>query len=75
MPQKIKAIIKVLSELTLEIYLVQYVIIYHLSHIAVFPINWFVLTGLIITSAYILHRISGIIYKCIGDFINRERED
>ena len=53
-----------ISERTLEIYLVQYVII-DKCKIGIFPINWFILTATIIISAIILRWISQLIVKRI----------
>lgn len=53
-----------ISDRTLEIYLVQYVIIAKCK-IGFFPINWIVLTTIIIISASILHHISQKILKSI----------
>ncbi|MBY6052625.1 acyltransferase [Cytobacillus firmus] len=65
---RIKVSINFIATITLEIYLVQYVIIPRLSHI-VFPLNWFVISITILLSAYILHlvgsRISAILDKAI----------
>ncbi|MGY6213112.1 acyltransferase family protein [Cytobacillus firmus] len=56
LPNRFKGSINFISKITLEIYLVQYVIIPRLSHI-LFPLNWFVISATIIISAYILHLI------------------
>ena len=65
MPAFIKKIITFISEITLEIYLVQYVIIDMLKKVAPFPINWLVLTGTIFISATVLHyAVKGILLLC-----------
>ena len=65
LPIFIKKIIIFTSELTLEIYLVQYVIIDVLKKVAPFPINWLVLTGTIFVSATVLHyAVKGILLLC-----------
>ncbi|SFF58749.1 Acyltransferase family protein [Halobacillus alkaliphilus] len=56
LPLKIKNSINFLAKITLEIYLVQYVIIPRLDHI-VFPLNWVLITAIIIIAAYLLHII------------------
>jgi len=57
LPKYVKGIISFISQITLEIYLVQYVIIPRLAHI-VFPLNWLIITAIIIVSAFLLHKIS-----------------
>ena len=54
---KIWGCIKFVSDRTLEIYLVQYVILEYCK-IGPFPINWLILTGTIICSAVVLRWIS-----------------
>ena len=57
MPERIKHIVRLLSEITLEIYVVQYVLIDKIRPLAVFPFNWLLLTVSIILAAVVLHRI------------------
>ena len=66
LPDKIKIIIKYLSELTLEIYVVQYVIIPKLAKVGAFPINWIVITFTILAAASVLH-------MCVK-FINKQTD-
>lgn len=73
MPNKIKKIIKFISEITLEIYLVQYVIIPIFANM-IFPINWIIITTIIIISAYILHKVSGYIINLINTKILKIEE-
>lgn len=54
-PNSIKTAINFIAKLTLEIYLVQYVIIDTLKKLYFFPFNWVLITGAIILSAYCLH--------------------
>lgn len=56
-PKWLKKAISFISTITLEIYLVQYVIEDYLSNIAPFPINWIVLTLTIFASAVALHMV------------------
>lgn len=65
-PSKIQKIIKTLSIMTLEIYVVQYPIIPIFKNL-VFPINWLVITTVILFVAYILHVVS----KRIINFLER----
>ena len=55
---------KHLSRITLEIYVVQYILIEELRSWVGFPLNWLVLTGAILLCAVILHTICKGIYKC-----------
>lgn len=64
MPGQVKQVVGFLSGITLEIYLVQYVIIavvrdWHLF----FPLNWVVLTSCIIGSAFALHKVCEWMYR------------
>ena len=59
LPNNINRIITFVSELTLEIYLVQSFIIKKIESTAIlFPVNWLIVTLLIIFSAFMLHIIS-----------------
>lgn len=63
LPDKVKKIAVFISKLTLEIYIVQKPIISALERTVVFPLNWLLVTGAIVTAAIILHFIcQGIIY-------------
>lgn len=57
LPTFIKKIISFIAKITLEIYVVQRVIIDSFKKVAPFPVNWLVLTVLIFVSAIILHYI------------------
>ncbi|WP_045518839.1 acyltransferase family protein [Neobacillus niacini] len=76
LPLKIKNVISFISIITLEIYLVQYVIIPRLTFL-LFPLNWIAITTAIIISAYLLHIVSGRVIKGIEKFTkkatNKER--
>ena len=63
--------VKAISSITLEIYVVQYVIIEKIRPIGHFPINWIVLTSTIIISAYILHIVCVIIYTMIDKMMRK----
>lgn len=54
LPKMVKAVAAFISQITLQIYAVQYVIIYKFATIA-FPLNWLIITSLIVVSAYILY--------------------
>lgn len=66
MPALVKKIIRFISDITLEIYIVQYILIDIIRPLLQFPINWIILTGSIIISAYLLHTISDFIIKGIN---------
>lgn len=66
LPGALKLAIAFVAQITLQIYAVQYVIIPRFSNI-VFPLNWIIITFLIILSAYILYLVSN---KC-SDYILR----
>lgn len=61
MPILLKKIVQFLAEMTLEIYVVQYVLIDLVRGWRLFfPLNWILLTGIIIFTAFILHTICNI---------------
>ena len=63
-PKFAKNIITFLSEMTLEIYVVQSVIIEKVRNLnLVFPLNWLLLTASILLIAFVLHKICELIYK------------
>lgn len=64
-PRTIKKIISFISSITLEIYLVQYVLINLVRPIGHFPINWIILTISIIAAAFVLHLICELLYKAV----------
>ena len=57
MPAILKSIITFIAGITLEIYIVQYVLIDLFRNIAVFPLNWIIITASIILAAVVLHYI------------------
>lgn len=65
MPNKLKNIIRFLSNLTLEIYIVQYAIIDVIRPLFGFPINWIMLVVMIVFSAWLLNRICYFMYHFI----------
>ena len=76
-PEIIKTIITLLSEITLEIYVVQYVLIDFIRPHLSFPLNWLAITFSILVAAFILHKICKGIMKvvawCIEKFKNRQK--
>lgn len=55
LPIGLKKIIRILSEITLEIYVVQIGIIPFFAKLLPFPLNWLVLTSVILGGALVLH--------------------
>ncbi len=64
-PALLKRIITLIADMTLEIYVVQYVIISKLNGFSRFPINWIVLTCTIFVAAFLLHQICKLIYSLV----------
>ncbi len=74
MPGWFKTIVSFLSEMTLEIYVVQYVIIDVIRDLGlIFPLNWIVLTACIILAAFILHKVCGWIYTGVDKALMRNK--
>lgn len=71
LPQRVKKIIGLLSGVTLEIYVVQYVLIDLLRPIGNFPLNWLVLTVAILVNAFILHKVCEGVYHGVEFLIDR----
>ena len=69
MPGWLMKVISFLADITLEIYLVQNVILDKLKYVAQFPFNWFILTFTIIVSAYLLHIATKPIIKYINKLL------
>ena len=55
LPRWIKRVLNFISEITLEIYLVQIGIIPFFAKLLPFPLNWLVLTSVIVAGAAVLH--------------------
>lgn len=73
MPKVIKRIVEFISKLTLEIYVVQYVLIDVIrNRQLVFPINWICITASIIVSAFILHTVCDFMYKSADKLIKKK---
>lgn len=75
LPGKIKRILCFIAEHTLEIYVVQYVLIDKLRGVSVFPVNWIILTCSIMSSAFVLHIICKGFYRMCNIFYNRLSKD
>lgn len=63
-PSRLRRAVAFISRLTLEIYLVQYLILAH-ANIGVYPLNALLVTGCIILAAYIVQQISYRIQKSL----------
>lgn len=72
LPKWIKAIITFVSGITLEIYLVQIGIIDKLN-ILPFPLNWLMITGIIVLLAFILNKISSLVQKPLLNLISKDK--
>lgn len=69
---RVKKTIQLISDMTLEIYLVQYVIIAWIRDLGlVFPLNWFVLTTSILLAAFALHKVWGTMSGFIDNKLKR----
>lgn len=65
LPVWIKKVISFVSGITLEIYVVQYVLIELIRSVGIFPLNWILLTASILGSAFILHKLTEGFYHGI----------
>ncbi len=65
LPRPIRRCISFIAQITLEIYVVQYVLIDTLRPLFGFPINWLVITGAIILSAFALHFVCGLFSRLV----------
>ncbi len=70
LPDRIKRIICFIAEMTLEIYLVQEVLL-KMKNYFVFPLNWMLLTSSILTVAWLLHVICKQFYRIMDKYIFR----
>jgi hypothetical protein len=71
LPSVIKSIISFVAKITLEIYVVQYVIIDLVRGKLPFPVNWLVITASILVAATILHYVCEGIFKLSNAIINK----
>ena len=69
LPKPIRVCFEYLSKITLEIYVVQYVIIGVLKQYFTFPINWVVITATILLAATALHYVCKLIYWAVDKLI------
>ena len=63
--------VKFVAGITLEIYLIQYIFIHHLSSLP-FPVNFVVTTGAILIAAWLVHFITVRIQKPLGKALRIE---
>ena len=74
MPVCLKKIVTFLSKITLEIYVVQYVIIDKIRSVKlVFPLNWIILTSCILFAAFALYYVCMLIYKAVDKVLAKKR--
>ena len=75
MPKRVKSVVEWLSKLTLEIYVVQYVLIDVIRQQGLmFPINWICITLSILVSAFILHFVCDKIYKSVDKLLTSKEK-
>ncbi len=65
LPDVIKRLVDFIARITLEIYVVQYVLIDFIRPLGHFPINWIVLTASIIAAATLLHKLCELVYAVL----------
>ena len=68
LPKWIKKTIEFVSSITLEIYVVQYVLIDLIRPAGHFPLNWIILTISILISAFVLRKICELFYSTIEKY-------
>lgn len=74
LPKWIKAVITFISGTTLEIYLVQIGIIDKLNFLP-FPLNWLLITGVIVVLAFILSKASSLVQKPLLKLLDTKKKD
>ena len=74
MPNILKKVLTFVSSITLEIYVVQYVIIDLIRPYLAFPLNWIAITAAIILSAFVLHVVCELFYKLVDFLIKKIKE-
>lgn len=71
-PKWLEQLVCLVAKLTLEIYLVQYVLIDVIANMSLFfPLNWLVLTALIAVSAFALHTVVDVGTKQVTKLITK----
>lgn len=74
MPKIIKTVVKFISDMTLEIYIVQIGIIEPIRNLGgVFPLNWIVLTAAILLAAFALHKVCSWLYVAVDKALEKGR--
>lgn len=71
LPKWINKIVGFIAKITLEIYVVQYVLIAVIRPHLSFPLNWLAITASIIISAFVLHLVCELIVKGIEMLVER----
>ncbi|MCD8369842.1 MAG: hypothetical protein LUC94_05840, partial [Clostridiales bacterium] len=73
-PKWLDKFVGLVAKLTLDIYLVQYVLIDVIRNLnLLFPLNWIALTALIAVSAFVLHTVVDIGTKRVTKLLARKR--
>jgi len=70
LPVGIRKAVEFLASTTLEIYLVQYVLIDLFAEVYCFPLNWFIISASILLSAYLLKKITELFYAGIDKVLH-----
>ena len=71
-PEWVKKGIGLVSGLTLEIYVVQYVLIEVIRNLGLpFPLNWIVVTAAIVLFSFVLKSVCDLIYKTIDRLVDK----
>ena len=72
MPRWLKSAVTFISSITLEIYVVQSVLIEAIKRLKLpFPLNWLAVTAAIIAAAFLLHLVCELLYKGVDKLLSR----
>ena len=67
-----RSIVKFIASITLEIYVVQSVLIEAIKRLKLpFPLNWLAVTVAIIAAAFLLHLLCELLYKGVDKLLSR----
>ena len=73
MPKWVKGVISYIATITLEIYVVQYVLIDWIRPLFGFPLNWLALTAAIFAAAVVLHYVCELILRGFDAIVRKEK--
>lgn len=75
LPDRLKRAVVFISDMTLEIYVVQYVLIAAIRKLGLFfPLNWVLLTAAIIIAAFVLHKLCEWMYSAADGLLERRKK-